>query len=90
MIGIFSDMVETIVELFMDDFSLFGNTFDECLNNLEQVLIRCEEKKLVLSWEKCHFMVTSELVLVHIVSERGIEVDQAKIGLISNLPTPKM
>ena len=72
----------------MDDFSLFGNTFDECLHNLEQVLIRCEEKKLVLNWEKFHFMVTSGLVLGHIVSERGTEVDQAKIGLISNLPTP--
>ena len=89
MLGIFSDMVEKIVEVFMDDFTLFGDTFDSFLSHLEQVLIRCEEKNLVLNWEKCHFMVTSGIVLGHVVSERGIEVDQAKIKLISNLPTPK-
>uniref|UniRef100_A0A2N9GGE5 Reverse transcriptase/retrotransposon-derived protein RNase H-like domain-containing protein n=1 Tax=Fagus sylvatica TaxID=28930 RepID=A0A2N9GGE5_FAGSY len=54
-----------------------------------KVLARCEEKNLVLNWEKCHFMVTSGIVLGHIVSSRGIEVDKSKIELISKLPTPK-
>ncbi|KAL5579864.1 hypothetical protein UlMin_012306 [Ulmus minor] len=53
------------------------------------VLCRCEEKGLVLNWEKCHFMVSSGIVLGHIVSEKGIEVDKSKIELISKLPTPK-
>ena len=43
----------------------------------------------MLNWEKCHFMVTQGIVLGHIVSKDGIEVDKAKVELISNLPTPK-
>ncbi|XP_058192106.1 uncharacterized protein LOC131309500 [Rhododendron vialii] len=89
MMGIFSDMVEKIVEVFMDDFSVFGDSFESCLANLDKVLERCEEKNLVLNWEKCHFMVTQGIVLGHIVSSKGIEVDKSKIDLIANLPTPK-
>ncbi|KAI3445221.1 hypothetical protein Pfo_001886 [Paulownia fortunei] len=89
MLSIFSDMVECFLEVFMDDFSIFGNSFDDCLSNLEKVLIRCEEKNLVLNWEKCHFMVTTGIVLGHIISSEGIEVDKSKIELIANLPTPK-
>jgi hypothetical protein len=89
MLSIFSDMVECFHEIFMDDFSVFGDSFDDCLTNLEKVLNRCEEKNLVLNWEKCHFMVTNGIVLGHIVSSKGIEVDKSKIELIANLPTPK-
>ena len=58
-------------------------------NQIEIVLERCQEKNLVLNWEKCHFMVTQGIVFGHIVSKNGIEVDKAKVELISNLPTPK-
>ncbi|RVW44008.1 Retrovirus-related Pol polyprotein from transposon 17.6 [Vitis vinifera] len=57
MLSIFSDMVERIMEVFMDDITVYGGTFEECLVNLEAVLHRCIEKDLVLNWEKCHFMV---------------------------------
>uniref|UniRef100_A0A2N9EYF5 Integrase catalytic domain-containing protein n=1 Tax=Fagus sylvatica TaxID=28930 RepID=A0A2N9EYF5_FAGSY len=89
MVSIFSDMVEKFMEVFMDDLSVFGDSFDDCLNNLKLVLARCVEKGLVLNWEKCHFMVTSGIVLGHVVSSKGIEVDKAKVDLILNLPTPK-
>jgi hypothetical protein len=89
MMSIFSDMVGEIMEVFMDDLSVFGNTFDDCLDNLGKVLARCEEKNLVLNWEKCHFMVSSGIVLGHIVSSKGIEVDKSKIELITKLPTLK-
>ena len=89
MMGIFSDMIEIILEIFMDDFSDFGDSYEGCLENLRKVLERCQEKNLVLNWEKCHFMVTQGIVLGHIVSKNGIEVDKAKVELISNLPTPK-
>ncbi|KAJ9691493.1 hypothetical protein PVL29_013620 [Vitis rotundifolia] len=56
MLSIFSDMVERIMEVFMDDITAYGGTFEECLVNLEAVLNRCIEKDLVLNWEKCHFM----------------------------------
>jgi hypothetical protein len=86
MISIFSDMVERHLEIFMDDFSVFGSSFGECLHHLTFVLIRCKEKNLVLNWEKCHFMVKQGIVLGHVISSRGIEVDKAKVDLISSLP----
>ncbi|KAM7528606.1 hypothetical protein LguiB_032016 [Lonicera macranthoides] len=88
MISIFSDMVERFLEVFMDDFSVFGS-FEKCLEHLALVLERCKEKNLVLNWEKCHFMVQRGIVLGHIISEKGIEVDKAKVNLISNLPPPR-
>ncbi|RVW21743.1 Retrovirus-related Pol polyprotein from transposon 17.6 [Vitis vinifera] len=88
MLSIFSDMVERIMEVFMDDITVYGGTFEECLVNLEAVLNRCIEKDLVLNWEKCHFMVRQGIVLGHIISEKGIEVDKAKVELIVKLPSP--
>ena len=58
--AIFSDMVERSIEVFMYDFSVIGASFDNCLNNLELVLKKCEETKLVLNWETCHFMVQED------------------------------
>ena len=89
MMGIFSDMIEHILEIFIDDFSVFGDSYEGCLENLRRVLERCQEKNLVLNWEKCHFMVTQGIFLGHIVPREGIEVDKAKVELISNLPTPE-
>ena len=53
MMAIFSNMVEKTIELFMDNFSVLGSSFDDCLENLRAVLVRCEETNLVLNWEKC-------------------------------------
>ena len=88
MMAIFSDMVEKTIEIFMDDFSVMGNSFDNCLANLRVVLARCEETNLVLNWEKCHFMVQEGIVLGHRISARGIEVDKVKIEAIEKLPPP--
>jgi hypothetical protein len=88
MMSIFSEMIEKIMEVFMDDFTVCGKTFDVCLENLDEVLQRCEEKHLVLNWEKCHFMVREGIVLGHKVSESRIEVDSAKIEVIEQLPPP--
>ncbi|GJR34490.1 hypothetical protein Tco_1210174 [Tanacetum coccineum] len=73
MTAIFHDMVEDFMEVFMDDFSVFGNSFDYCLANLDRMLARCEETNLVLNWEKCHFMVKEGIVLGHKISGAGIE-----------------
>ena len=88
MMAIFSDMVEKTIEVFMDDFSILGDSFDNCLENLRSVLIRCEETNLVLNWERCHFMVQEGIVLGHRISARGIEVDKEKIEAIEKLPPP--
>ncbi|GKC27211.1 hypothetical protein Tco_1034505 [Tanacetum coccineum] len=75
------------VEVFMDDFSVFGNSFDTCLNNLDKMLQRCKDAHLVLNWEKCHFMVKVGIVLGHKVSSTGLEVDKTKTDVISKLPS---
>ncbi|GJU10861.1 reverse transcriptase domain-containing protein [Tanacetum coccineum] len=70
----------------MDDFSVFGSSFDHFLNNLDKMIQRCKDAHLVLNWEKCHFMVKEGIVLGHKVSEAGLEVEKAKIEVISKLP----
>nr|GEW46622.1 DNA-directed DNA polymerase [Tanacetum cinerariifolium] len=88
MMAIFHDMIEQMMEIFMDDFLVFRNSFSTCLTNLEKMLKRCEETKLALNWEKSHFMVKEGIVLGHKISKKGIEVDKAKIEVISKLPHP--
>ena len=88
MLSIFNDMVERIMEVYMDDITILGGTFEELLANIKIVLNRCIEKSLVLNWEKCHFMVNQGIVLGHVISSKGIEVDKAKVELIYKLPSP--
>ena len=88
MMSIFTDLIEDIMEVFMDDFSVYGSSFHVCLSNLCRVLKRCEDKHLVLNWEKCHFMVRDGIVLGHKISEKGIEVDKAKIEVMMSLQPP--
>jgi hypothetical protein len=85
MMSIFSDYVERIIEVFMDDFTVYGDSFDKYLENLSLILKRCIETNLVLNYEKCYFMVEQGIVLGHVVSSRGLEVDKAKIDVISSL-----
>nr|GFC70591.1 reverse transcriptase domain-containing protein [Tanacetum cinerariifolium] len=77
-----------MMEVFMDDFSVFRNSFSTCLTNLENMLKRCEDTKLALNWENSHFMVKKGIVLGHKISKKGLEVDKAKIEVISKLPHP--
>ncbi|GJT48898.1 reverse transcriptase domain-containing protein [Tanacetum coccineum] len=89
MLAIFHDMVEKTMEVFMDDlFSVFGNSFENCLSRLEKMLQRCEDTNLCLNWEKSHFMVKEGIVLGHKISKNRIEVDKAKIDVIAKLPHP--
>nr|GFB44098.1 reverse transcriptase domain-containing protein [Tanacetum cinerariifolium]GFB44155.1 reverse transcriptase domain-containing protein [Tanacetum cinerariifolium] len=88
MLAIFHDMVEKTMEVFMDDFSVFGNSFKNCLSHLDKMLQRCEDTKLCLNWEKSHFMVKEGIVLGHKISKNGIKVDKAKIDVIAKLPHP--
>nr|GEZ74682.1 hypothetical protein [Tanacetum cinerariifolium] len=83
--GYFHDMIEKTMEVVMDYFSVFGNSFSTCLTNLENMLKRCEDTKLALNWEKSHFMVKEGIVLGHKISKKGIEVDKAKIKVITKL-----
>ncbi|GJU70156.1 reverse transcriptase domain-containing protein [Tanacetum coccineum] len=88
MMAIFHDMIEKTVEVFMDDFLVFGNSFENCLSRLDKMLQRCEDTNLCLNWEKSHFMVKEGIVLGHKISKNGIEVDKAKVDVIAKLPHP--
>ncbi|GJY69054.1 reverse transcriptase domain-containing protein [Tanacetum coccineum] len=86
MMVIFHDMIKKTIEVLMDDFSVFGDSFDLCLSNLEKMLKRYEDTNLVLNWEKCHFMYREGIVLGHKISKSRIEVDHAKVDVIAKIP----
>nr|GEX18830.1 DNA-directed DNA polymerase [Tanacetum cinerariifolium] len=86
MLAIFHDMVEKTMEVFMDDFLVFGNSFENFLSRLDKMLQRYEETNLSLHWEKSHFMVNEGIVLGHKISKNRIEVDKAKVDVIAKLP----
>ncbi|GJX70003.1 reverse transcriptase domain-containing protein [Tanacetum coccineum] len=88
MLDIFHDMVEKMMEVFMDDFLVFGNSFENCLSSLDKMPQRCEDTNLCLNWEKSHFMVKEGIVLGHKISKNRIEVDKAKVDVIAKLPHP--
>eukprot|EP00253_Pinus_taeda_P031239 PITA_31239 len=87
-LGIFFDLIHDCVEVYMDDFTVYGDSFEEALENLEKVLIRCKETNLSLSHEKCFMMFTEGIVLGHHISGDGIKVHRSKVEVISKLPIP--
>ncbi|RDX87279.1 Retrovirus-related Pol polyprotein from transposon 17.6, partial [Mucuna pruriens] len=88
MISIFSNLLQDCMEVFMDDFIVYVDSFEACLSNLSRVLNRCIDTNLVLNFEKCQFMVTEGIVLGLLVSNRSIKVDKSKINIITSLPNP--
>nr|GEW26976.1 DNA-directed DNA polymerase [Tanacetum cinerariifolium] len=88
MMAIFHDMIEKTMEVFMDDFLVFGNSFRTCLSDLDKMLKRCKDTNLCLNWGKSHFMIKEGIVLGHKISKNGIEVDKAKVDVIAKLPYP--
>nr|GEX73925.1 retrovirus-related Pol polyprotein [Tanacetum cinerariifolium] len=88
MMAIFHDMIEKTIEVFMDDFSIFENSFQSCLSHLKRMLKRCEDTNLCLNWEKSHFMVKEGIVIGHKITKQWIEVDKAKVDVITKLPHP--
>ncbi|GKD47440.1 reverse transcriptase domain-containing protein [Tanacetum coccineum] len=88
MMAIFHDIIEKTMEVFMDEFSVFGNSFGNRLSHVDKMLKRCEDTNLCLNWEKSHFMVKEGIVLGHKISKNRIEFDKAKVDVITKLPHP--
>ena len=88
MMSMFSDLVEEAMEIFMDDFSVYGSSFENFLENLETILQRCQDKNLALNWGKWHYMVIEGIVLGHKIYATRLEVDQANISFIKTLLPP--
>nr|GEX93844.1 reverse transcriptase domain-containing protein [Tanacetum cinerariifolium] len=85
---IFHDRIKETMEVVMDDFSVFRDSFSSYLTHLDKMLKRYEDTNVVLNWEQCHFMVKEGIVLGHKISKSGIEVDNAKFDVIAKLPHP--
>ena len=90
MTAIFSEFCQNIVEVVMDDFSIYAKSFDDCLSNLDRVLHRCEQTNLVLNWEKCHFMVNEGIVLGHTISERVLKWTKLRLMQLRKFHVLKM
>nr|GEY37949.1 reverse transcriptase domain-containing protein [Tanacetum cinerariifolium] len=88
MMAIFHDMIEKTIEVFMDDFLVFEDSFSSCHSHLGTMLQRYEDTNLVLNWEKCHFMVKEEIIIGHKISKNRLEFDRAKLDVIAKLPHP--
>nr|GFB65883.1 reverse transcriptase domain-containing protein [Tanacetum cinerariifolium] len=87
MMAIFHDMIEKTMEVFMDDFS-FWELFSKLSLPFRKDVKRCEDTNLCLNWEKSYFMVKEGIVIGHKISKQGIEVDKAKVDVITKLPHP--
>jgi hypothetical protein len=87
-LSIFNDLISEGIEVYMNDFTPYGDDFDQALNNLENLHVWCIATKLCLSHEKCHMMMIEGVVLGNYISTDGIRVDLVKIEAILNLPTP--
>lgn len=89
MTTIFVGFCEKTGEVFMDSFSIYGTSFDNCLHKLNKVLQSCEEINLVLNWKKCHFIVNEGILLGHRIPVRRIDIDRFKIEAIEKMPYPR-
>nr|GEV44559.1 reverse transcriptase domain-containing protein [Tanacetum cinerariifolium] len=88
MMAIFHDMIEKTMEVFMDDFSIFRNSFETCLSHLEKMLKRCEHTNLCLTWKKSYFMVKEGTILGHKIPKNRIKVDKAKVDIAQPITRP--
>eukprot|EP00253_Pinus_taeda_P013985 PITA_13985 len=88
-LSIFAELVHDSVEIYMDDFTPYGSSFQEALSNLGKVLSKCIEMNLSLSPEKHEFLMTEGTVLGHTISRQGLQVDPSKIAIIKKVPPPQ-
>ena len=78
------------MEVFMDDITIYGSTFDECLVNLEIVLNRCIEKDLVLNWEKCHYEYNKGLSLGTSSPSKELKLTKQRLNSLSSCNPQQM
>lgn len=77
-LNIFAELINEGLEVYMDDFTPYGDDLEQALQTLEKVLERCVTTRLCLSHEKCHMMMIEGLILCHYISTARIQVDPAK------------
>jgi hypothetical protein len=88
LLGIFANLIHECVEIYMDDFSIYGDSFSKALHNLEKVLIRCRESNVSLIHKKCKIMSPHGIFIGHHISSSRIKVDPTNIKVIMEFPAP--
>ena len=89
MTTLFHDMMHMEIEVYVDDMIAKSRTEVEHMEHLLKIFQRLRKYKLRLNPNKCTFGVCSGKLLGFIVSERGIEVDPAKVKAKQEMPAPK-
>lgn len=84
--AILIELTKNSIDVFMGEFSFFGESINKCLDNLDKVLAKCQARNLVLNLEKCHYMVKEGILLGHKIPKRGLELDQENIEVIEQFP----
>ena len=89
MVALFHDMIHHEIKVYVDDMIARSQTEEEHLNHFQKLFVRLKEYKLKLNPNKCTFGVRSGKPLGFIVSNKGIEVDPAKVKAIQEIPAPR-
>ena len=88
MVALFHDMIHHEIEVYMDDMISRSQTEEEQLDHLYKLFERLKKYKFRLNPNKCTFGVRSGKLLGFVVSNKGIEVDPAKVKEIQEIPAP--
>ena len=83
------DMIHKEIEVYVDGMMVKSTTREGHFMALDKFLARAEKYNLILNPKKCVFEVTSEKLLGHIVSQKGIKVDPDKVKAIREMSTPR-
>lgn len=77
------------VVCFIDDVLIGGNTFNECMENLMQVVTRLNEYNVRVNRDKCKFFIEKVEYLGHVISGDGISPSLNKVKAVLNAPRPE-
>ena len=89
MVALFHDMIHHEIEVYVDDMIARSQTEEEHLDHLQKLFDRLKTYKLRLNLNKCTFGVRSGKLLGFVVSDKGIQVDPAKVKAIQEMPAPR-
>jgi hypothetical protein len=82
----FDDLIRKIIQIYLDDLTVYSKNRSDCVGHLKRVLMRCRKFDISLNPSKSIFGITK--ILGHIVSDLGISIDPERIASILNLPPP--
>ena len=89
MTTVLGDILTKAVEVYLDDFIVFGSTEEEFLENLEAVLLRCKRANITLNPSKCRFGMEKIEYVGHTIDATGTHFSREKIDSVLDMPKPQ-